>query len=367
MFRIVTKKLIISVSLILCVVNIALANIAEARSPKKNTKHKTAIVKTTDNHNSAFQKLTQKGSPDLAVLKSSRKGKLPKKSAVANIVPSKTSLPTQSELVIDGQTGKILHSANPKEKVFPASLTKVMTAYIVFDALDSGKLSLNDRIPVSSNAEKMRPSKLGLKNGETILVKDAIMAIIVKSANDAAVALAEAVAGSEDNFVQIMNRRARQIGMVDTNFANASGWHNPMQRTTAVDLTKLALAIKRDHAKFFSWFARTSFEFRGKTINGHNRVVANYQGADGLKTGYTIPSGFNLITTASRGDKSLVAVITGGRSGISRDQMMMRLLDKHFGVVTTQNDKKKDINSTRTLKVAANSHSKVKRKTRIRT
>lgn len=366
MFRIVTKKLIISVGLILCVMTMALANVSAAKKPK-TAKHKTAIIKTTDHHNDIFQKLNKQGGPALAALKSSRKSKLAQKSYSANITPSRTYSPTQSELVIDAQTGKILHASNPKERVFPASLTKVMTAYIVFDALEAGKLSLNDRISVSSNAEKMRPSKLGLKNGETILVKDAIMAIIVKSANDAAVTLAEAIAGSEENFVKIMNRRARQIGMSDTNFANASGWHNPMQRTTAVDLTKLALAIKRDHAKFFPWFSRTSFEFRGKTINGHNRVVANYQGADGLKTGYTIPSGFNLITTASRGDKSLVAVITGGRSGVSRDQMMMRLLDKHFGVMTATNDTKKEIRAAKAVKLASSSHSKSKRKTRIRT
>lgn len=250
--------------------------------------------------------------------------------------PMLLPVPIQTSLIVDAKSGQILHAKNAKIKTYPASLTKVMTVYLAFEAIESGKLSWYEQLPVSVNAEKMRPGKLGLRAGETIIVRDAILALIVKSANDAAVVLAEAIAGSEAKFARAMNKKAKQIGMYNSNFMNASGWHHPNQQTTAVDLAKLTIAIKKHHPRFYSLFAKTSFEFRGKTIIGHNKVVANYKGAEGLKTGYTIPAGFNLITTASRGNKALVAVVTGGKSAASRDKQMVQLLDQHFGVVPTK-------------------------------
>ena len=239
-------------------------------------------------------------------------------------------LPVQTSLVIDSKTGKILHEKNSTTKIYPASLTKVMTLYLLFESIESGKFSLNKRLLVSHNAEKMPPSRLGVKKGEYITVREAIGALATKSANDVAVVVAENIAGTESRFVKIMNARARQLGMKDTNFANASGWHNPKQKTTAKDLAKLSIAIKRDYLPYYKFLSKNSFVFRGKVVRGHNRVNERYVGSEGLKTGYTTPSGYNLITAATRENVSLIGIVTGGRSATSRDLQMIRLLDTHF-------------------------------------
>lgn len=242
---------------------------------------------------------------------------------------SPVSAPTS--LVIDARTGRTLHSLNADEKIYPASLTKLMTLKLTFDAVESGKLSMNRKLYVSKLAEKMLPSKLGLKEGETITVKDAIDSLIVKSANDSAVVLAEALAGSEAKFAMMMNAKARQLGMRDTNFENASGWHHISQKTTARDIARLSLSLKKDHPTFYPLLAQTSFEFRGKTVYGHNRVAENYNGVEQSKTGFTCPSGYNLMTLASRGGKALLGVVTGSRSHVHRNKKMVQLLDEHFG------------------------------------
>jgi D-alanyl-D-alanine carboxypeptidase (penicillin-binding protein 5/6) len=273
---------------------------------------------------------------------------------------SKTNViitPVQTSLVVDAKTGKVLHHQNSKVKIYPASLTKIMTLYMAFSAIESGKLSMDKKLYVSSNAEKMRPLKLGLKAGEAITVRDAILGLIVKSANDASVVIAESIAGSEKNFARLMTIRARQLGMKDTTFKNASGWHDPEQKTTAVDLAKLSIAIRRDYPQFYPLFAKTNFTFRGNIIHGHNKVTENYAGAEGLKTGYTIPAGCNIVTVASRKNKSLIGIVTGGRSAVSRNQKVVQLLDKHFGVTPVVKDKKKSV----IVKVASN----VKQKKRI--
>lgn len=239
----------------------------------------------------------------------------------------------QTSLVVDARTGQILHAHNATEKIYPASLAKIMTLYLLFEAVDSGKFSMKDRLYVSDHAAEAPPSKIYLKAGEKISVKDAILALVVKSANDAARVAAENIAGSERKFVQLMNIRAEQLGMRDTLFTNASGWHDPKQVTTALDLAKLSIAVKRDFPKYYHFFANDSFIFQGKRIKGHNRVTANYPGAEGLKTGFTTPAGCNLITAATRGKRSLIGVITGSTSAATRDQKMMSLLDQHFGVV----------------------------------
>jgi len=237
----------------------------------------------------------------------------------------------QTSLVVDGKTGKILHASNANKKIYPASLTKVMTIYLMFEALASGKLSLDQKLYVSSYAAQARPLKLNLKPKERISVKDTILALIVKSANDAARVAAENIAGSEKRFARLMTIRARQLGMKNTTFTNASGWHDPNQISTAIDLAKLSIAIKRDFPQYYHFFKTTSFKFKNKTIVGHNRVVATYPGAEGLKTGFTNPAGCNLITSATRGNKSLVAVVTGSSSSTIRNKKMVQLLDKHFG------------------------------------
>lgn len=270
----------------------------------------------------------------------------------------------QTSIVVDTKTGRVLHAKNAKNRVYPASLTKLMTVYMAFDAIKSGKLSLDQKLYVSKNAEQMKPSKLGLKEGEFISVRDVIMSLVVRSANDSAVVLAEALAGSDAKLGKLMTAKAHQLGMKDTIFINASGWHHPNQKTTAIDLVKLAMAIKTDHPRFYPLFTTTSFKFRGKTINGHNRVVENYAGAEGLKTGFTCPAGYNLITTASRGNKSLVGVVTGGKSWASRDKTMISLLDKHFGVEHTIKPKSIKAKKKASLKVA--SHSKPRKKSHTR-
>lgn len=256
--------------------------------------------------------------------------------------------PIETSLVVDGKTGKILHSQNAKKSIYPASLVKVMNLYMIFEALESGKISLDQKFSVSEYAASARPCKLYLKPGEKISVKDTIMALIVKSANDAARVSAENIAGSEQNFSRLMTARARQLGMKDTVFTNASGWHDPRQKTTAIDLAKLSIAIKRDFPRYYHLFAKTSFTFKGRTVNGHNNLVARYPGAEGLKTGFTNPAGRNLITTATRGGRSLVGVVTGSSSSANRDKKMIGLLDKHFGISSTAVKSKKN-RKTKTL------------------
>ncbi len=250
--------------------------------------------------------------------------------------------PIQTSLVVDSQTGKILHAVNADSMINPASLTKVMTAYLIFEKLRSGQLSLDQKFTVSKYATKVIPSKLYLKEGEKITVRDTILGIIVKSANDASKVAAENIAGSEKRFARLMTIRARQLGMKNTTFTNASGLHSAKQKTTAIDLAKLSIAVKRDFPQYYAeFFGRTSFNYKGKTIKGHNKVTEKYPGADGLKTGFTTPAGCNLITSASRKGRRLIGVVTGQRSAAIRDKKMMALLDKHFGVKPTKVKSKK--------------------------
>lgn len=248
------------------------------------------------------------------------------KSHRANLVHS----PIETSLVVDGKTGKVLHSRNSNKLIYPASLTKVATLYLLFEAIESGRITLDQLVEVSPYAASAQPGKLYLKAGEKIKVKDLILGMSVKSANDAARVAAEAIAGSEKRFARLMTVRARQLGMKNTTFMNASGLHHPEQRTTAIDLAKLTIAIKRDFPQYYHFFSKTSFVYKGKTISGHNRVTANYPGAEGLKTGFTNPSGCNLITTATRGNQSLIGIVTGSKTSKARDQMMISLLDTHF-------------------------------------
>lgn len=263
----------------------------------------------------------------------------PKKSKKAQACSS----PIQTSLVVDGKTGKILHEHNASQIIYPASLTKLMSLYLIFESLESGKLTLDQRLHVSKYATQVIPLKLNLKAGEYITVRDTILGMIVRSANDASTVAAENISGSEQNFAKLMTIRARQLGMKNTTFTNAHGLHNPRQKTTAIDLAKLTIAIKRDFPQYYAYFAKTSFTFKGKTVNGHNKLTAMYPGAEGLKTGFTNPAGRNLITTATRGNKSLVGVVTGSPSNAFRDKKMTTLLDRHFGVVYAKKAKNKSI------------------------
>jgi D-alanyl-D-alanine carboxypeptidase len=232
--------------------------------------------------------------------------------------------------VIEAETGRVLHAVNEDQPRYPASLTKMMTLYMVFDALDAGRLRLDTQMPVSARAAGQAPSKLGLPAGSTIAVRDAILALVTRSANDISVVLAEAIGGSETQFAQMMTQRARSIGMRDTTFRNASGLPNNGQRSTARDLAVLARSLVVDHRRHYHWFSRTEFEFRGTTYRSHNRLMQRFDGMDGLKTGFINASGFNLAASAVRDGRRLIGVVMGGQTARSRDDHMAELLERAF-------------------------------------
>lgn len=241
-----------------------------------------------------------------------------------------TAAAKYASIVIDAQTGQVLHAASADTRNFPASLTKMMTLYMTFEALDDGKLSLNQRLPVSARAAGMAPSKLGLKAGERVAVEDCILGLVTKSANDCAVVLAEALGGSEVNFAKMMTAKARSMGMTRTTFKNASGLPNAGQLSTARDMARLAQALLQDHPKHYGYFSTRSFTFRGVTHNNHNRLMARYDGMDGLKTGFIRASGFNLAASAVRDGRRLIAVVFGGQSAVWRDNHLASLMDRAF-------------------------------------
>ena len=235
--------------------------------------------------------------------------------------------PPRAELIIDANTGKVLAHRNPTAARYPASLTKVMTLYIVFERLRSGALKRTTELTVSADAASRPPSKVGLKEGETITVGDAIGLLITKSANDVAAVIAENLAGSEAGFAKLMSQRARELGMHDTRFRNASGLPDRQQTTTARDMVTLGQRMLRDFPEYAAEFRRLSFTFRGKVYRNHNRLLRTYNGTLGLKTGFIRASGFNVLTSVQRGRKRLIAVVIGGRSAAARDAHMRQLLD----------------------------------------
>lgn len=232
-----------------------------------------------------------------------------------------------ASLVVNAKTGDVVYQKDANKVLHPASLTKLMTLYLAFDAIENGDLSLNQQLPISQKASMMPKTRLGLKSGQTIMVRDAILGLIIHSANDAAVVLSEALAGTESNFADKMTDVAHQLGMTDTTFKNASGLPDSEQVTTAYDMARLAIALRRDHPRFYPLFSRKSFKFKGSIISSHNRVLDRYEWADGLKTGYTLASGFNLVTSTSSPSGKLVGVVLGGPSASARDNHMIQLLE----------------------------------------
>jgi len=237
-------------------------------------------------------------------------------------------------IVIDANTGKTLFAESADAKRFPASLTKMMTLYMVFEAMQAGRINKNTKIPFSKYAASRPPTKIGVAAGQTITVEDAIMALITRSANDAAAALGEYLGGSEPRFAQMMTAKARRLGMRSTTFRNASGLPNPNQQTTARDMAILGIALRQHYPQYYGYFGRSSFQFRGKTINGHNRLLGRIEGVDGIKTGYVNASGYNLVTSVNRDDRRIVAVVMGGNTGASRDATMTRLIQAHLEKAT---------------------------------
>ncbi len=247
------------------------------------------------------------------------------------VAPAAQAASKFAAVTVDARNGKLLYSENPDAPRHPASLTKMMTLYVLFQDLKAQKIRLNSTIRMSARAASMSPSKLGVRPGKTFTVETAIRALVVKSANDVAAAVAENLGGSEAAFAKRMTRTARSIGMSRTTFANASGLPNPNQITTARDMATLGLRLMRDFPQYYPYFRTQSFVFNGRTIRGHNRLLGKYDGTDGIKTGYINASGFNLVTSVRRGDKRLVGVVLGGRTGGSRDAYMKKMLSQYFG------------------------------------
>lgn len=233
-------------------------------------------------------------------------------------------------LVMDSTTNEILHSRNADDARYPASLTKVMTLYLLFDAINAGEVSLSDRMTVSRNAAAQPPSNLKLKAGDKIKVEDAIYALVTKSANDVAVVLAEHLAGTERKFAQQMTDKARDLGLKDTTFKNASGLPNTAQVTTAYDLALLADALVENHAQYYHYFETKRFEWGRLVYRGHNELVGKVDGVDGIKTGYTRASGFNLMTSAERDGHRVIAIVLGGATAKSRDAHVQDLVEAAF-------------------------------------
>ncbi|MCX8503246.1 MAG: D-alanyl-D-alanine carboxypeptidase [Beijerinckiaceae bacterium] len=249
--------------------------------------------------------------------------------------------PPYSELVVDARSGKTLYAVAPDAQRHPASITKVMTLYLLFEELDAGRLNLGSQIKISQWAQKQAPSKLGLNAGDTISVEDAIKAVVTKSANDIAVAIAEQIGGTESNFADLMTKKAKALGMTRTVYANASGLPNPRQLTTARDLVTLGKSLQQLFPRYYAYFSLRSFDYEGDTIANHNKLLGRVDGVDGIKTGYTQASGFNLLTSVHQDDHALLAVILGGRSGPARDRRMAELIDTYIDNASGVDGKKK--------------------------
>src|SRR5947208_14522406 len=234
--------------------------------------------------------------------------------------------PQFSSIIVDGNSGATLSATSPDASRHPASLTKIMTLYLLFERLDAGKMKLDTEMPVSKHASEQDPTKLDLKPGQTIRVEDAIKGLVTRSANDAAVVIAEAIAGDEDEFAKLMTRKARALGMRRTVYKNASGLPDDDQVTTARDQSILGRAIQERFPRYYKYFSIRSFTFRGQSIANHNHLLGRVEGVDGIKTGYISASGFNLVTSVHRGGRYLVAVVMGGSSGASRDARMRELI-----------------------------------------
>ncbi|MEL6921264.1 MAG: serine hydrolase [Pseudomonadota bacterium] len=233
-------------------------------------------------------------------------------------------------IVIDARTGKTLYSYNGDSKRYPASLTKMMTVYMMFEAMEQGKMSKSTPIRISRHAASMIPSKLGIPAGRTLTAEQAIYALVTKSANDVAAAVAEHLGGTESQFAVLMTRKAKSLGMKSTVFKNASGLPNRNQVTTARDMARLGLALREHHPSKYKYFSTRSFRYGKSTFRNHNRLLGRIKGVDGIKTGYTRASGFNLVSSVQSNGRSIVAVVLGGRTGASRNAQMEKLIRNYL-------------------------------------
>lgn len=246
------------------------------------------------------------------------------------LAPTNVDARNFAAIVVDGNSGHTLYARNENDLRHPASVTKVMTLYLLFEQLDKGNLRLDSELPISEHAARQAPTKLGLRPGQTISMDDAIKAVVTRSANDIAVAIAERIGGDEDSFAELMTQKAHALGMTRTHFANASGLPNDEQVTTAHDLAILGRAIQERFPRHYHYFATHAFYYRGATINNHNHLLERVEGMDGIKTGYTRASGFNLLASVKREGHFIVAVVLGGASAASRDRLMANLIEDNI-------------------------------------
>jgi len=241
-----------------------------------------------------------------------------------------------ASLVVDADTGEVLHAVNENTRNFPASLTKMMTLYLVFDRLEQKRWSLNTKLKIAARAARQPASKLGVQRGETITVEDAILSLVTKSANDVATVIAENISGRERNFALKMTAKARSLGMSRTTFRNASGLPHRAQLSTAKDMSILARALLRDFPQYYHYFSTKEFAYQGQTYSNHNKLLKTYPGSDGFKTGYIRASGFNLVASATRNGRRIIGVVFGGRSSRQRNDHMTALLDEGFEYLAKQ-------------------------------
>lgn len=235
-----------------------------------------------------------------------------------------------SSMVVNARTGRVLYENNAQDLRYPASLTKMMTLFLVFEEIEAGRMSLNDDLWVSPNAAAKPPAKIGLRAGSTIKVREAIQALAVKSANDVAAVIAENLAGSEAAYAERMTKTAHKIGMTQTRFVNASGLPDTRQVTTARDMAILGRALKTRHPRHSRYFASREFVYNGRRFKSTNRLLGKVAGVDGIKTGYIRASGYNLVASANRGRKSIIVVVIGSTSGTARNDEVERLIERYL-------------------------------------
>ncbi|TXH82695.1 MAG: D-alanyl-D-alanine carboxypeptidase [Rhizobium sp.] len=241
----------------------------------------------------------------------------------------------QASYLVDAHSGQVLEATNQDELNYPASLTKMMTLYLAFGALHDGRLKWDQKLTMSANAEGKEPFKLAVGAGRKVTVREAVEGIVVLSANDAAVAIGEQLAGSEDAFGKLMTAKAHQLGMSNTVFKNPSGLPDPEQVTTAHDMATLGVALMRDFPEEFKLFSMRGIKFRGMKLRGHNNLMYRYAGADGIKTGYTDASGYNLVTSATKNGRRVVGVVMGEKTAQIRDDKMATLLDTYLAPIAS--------------------------------
>ncbi|RZP27394.1 MAG: D-alanyl-D-alanine carboxypeptidase [Alphaproteobacteria bacterium] len=266
---------------------------------------------------------------------------------ISSFYLNKPSYGKYASIIMNEKSGKVYHSINADTRNYPASLTKIMTIYMIFEKLKNKKIKMNTKLKVSKRASRQPPSKLGLYPGQKITVKQAILALVTKSANDVATVVAENLEKTERRFAYKMTKKAKSIGLTRTIFKNASGLPNKGQLSTARDMAKLAVAIRKNFPKFFYFFNKKSFVFNGIEYRNHNNLLGSYFGTDGIKTGYTNASGFNLVTSVERNGQRIIGVVFGGKTARTRDKHMVKLLNKFIKTPVVRTAKLSEIPSQR--------------------